>query len=78
MRIAALLLIYVGLSFYLGTGILNGLRAGRVPHRWYLLEKNRNRNYATRRDNPIEYWASLAAQLVLWSLVSTPVWSKLY
>src|SRR5579863_3133820 len=62
--------LYVGLWFYLSAGLLASLRVGRVQHRWYLLEKNRPLDYATRLRHPIEYWTSVAIQFLVLALVS--------
>jgi hypothetical protein len=63
-------LIYAAVWLYITHDIFRSLRDQRVPHRLYLLEKNRKFEPATRRNQPLEYWLSIIIQFLLWTLVA--------
>lgn len=55
------LLVFLYLVFCLKQEI----RTGRVPHRFYLLEKNKRYEFATAREHWFEYWVTLLLHLLL-------------
>jgi hypothetical protein len=63
-------LVYSAVLAHVTIALIVSLRERRVPHRLYLLEKNRKLEWATSRQNPIEYWLSVVLQFLLWALIS--------
>jgi hypothetical protein len=61
----ALLLPLIG---YIGYVLFISLKNGKADHRFYFLEKNKNRKWATRRGNPIEYWFVILINIVFLSV----------
>jgi|GEM_PF-3687627 len=49
---------------YIGYVLFISLKNGKIDHRFYFLEKNKNREWATRRGNPVEYWVVTLINIV--------------
>lgn len=62
-------LVYAAVLACLTRGLIRSLREQRVAHRFYLFEKDRKIEYATRRLQPGQYWFSITVQFLLWALV---------
>ena len=54
------------LLIYMLAVLRDDVKQGKVQHRFYLLEKHKKYEYATRQDQPLEYWITVMIH-ILWA-----------
>ena len=55
--------VMVALAMFMFRSFINSYKTGKVPHRCYLLEKNKKREFSTVKDHPFEYYFTLGIPL---------------
>ena len=71
------LLILVLLEGYFVWALVQAWNTGQVQHRWYLSENKKTQKYATREQNPVEYWTVVSMLAVFAVLCGWPILNAL-